>query len=150
MGKIYFIFDVRYPLPSSRCSPSSQWNKIAACSGLYRKADSSVRIKLGNHKAENTLEHVQVHTASHSTKLAPCICSCVVQTRSDCCRFIKVSIILCVLSVDSFFAISVASVAIFMFTLNKFFYGAYICGTFQKINISFFIKFELISSLKVK
>ncbi len=68
---------------------------------------------------------ILVCTASHRTELAPCsnvdstneqrhtlrTCSCAAQTRSDRCRPIKVSIILCVLSVDIFFSFSVASVA---------------------------------------
>ncbi len=36
-------------------------------------------------------------------------CSCAARIRSDHCRSIRVSIILCLLSVDSFFAVSVAS-----------------------------------------
>ncbi len=48
-------------------------------------------------------------------------CSCTVQTQSDHCQSIKVSIILCVLSLDNFFAISLASAVdgIFYVTLNK-------------------------------
>ncbi len=52
-------------------------------------------------------------------------CSCAVQTRSDCCQSIKVSIILCMISVDSFFTISVAwqQTSVFYVTLNKILLG---------------------------
>ncbi len=76
-------------------------------------------------KAGNTLEHAQLCMATHHTKLPRCTsvdstnnprhmlqtCSCTAHTRSDHCWSIKISIILCVLSVDSFFAVYVVLVA---------------------------------------
>ncbi len=75
-------------------------------------------------KARNTLEHAQVHTASHCTELSQCTsvdstnnlrytlrtCSCVACTQSDRCRSLKVSINFCMLSVDRFLAISIVAV----------------------------------------
>ncbi len=76
-------------------------------------------------KAGNTLEHAQVCIALQGTELPRhasvnstnnlrhtlWTCSCAARTRSDHCQSVKVSIILlCVLSVDSFFTVSVALV----------------------------------------
>ncbi len=85
-------------------------------------------------KARNTLEHAQVCTAFHRTKLPWCasvdstnnlrhtlqICSCAVQTLFDCCQSIKVGIILCVLGVDSFLAFLLPRWrTVFYVTLNE-------------------------------
>ncbi len=73
-------------------------------------------------KLGNTLEYKQI--PSHRTELSRCTsvdstndlvhmlqtCSCAVRTQSDRCWSIKVSVILYVLSVDSFFVIPLASV----------------------------------------
>ncbi len=75
-------------------------------------------------KARNTLEHTRVCITLYHTKLPQRVSVDSTnkqkhalqtylrgaQTRSNHCRSIKVSIILCVISVDTFFAISVASV----------------------------------------
>ncbi len=66
-------------------------------------------------------QHASVNSIN-DLRLTPQTCSCTGQNRSDHCRSIKVSIILCMLSVDSFFAISIALVAnrVFMLLWIKF------------------------------
>ncbi len=86
-------------------------------------------------KAGNTLEHTQVRTTSHRTKLPRHASvgstndlrrtlwtfSCAVRTQSNRCQSIKESIILCVLSVGSFlpFLLPRQRTGVFYVTLNK-------------------------------
>ncbi len=110
-------------------------------------------IKPGTHSS--MLKSAPHHTTPHHTKLAPCARvdrkneqrhtlqtgSCTAQTRSDLCHSIKVSIILCVLSVDSFFASFVASVLWinFFMELTLTFWKIIIC---HKIWVKFKITYR--------